>query len=1094
MRYFARTPPTASGAHPLSSTEIREGLLATVRNRRGIITSVQAAKPTTSEPRTLHLVTVEYLDTDGVAQETLLWEREEAAGAKLTQPRTLPNVAGHLPMPRAEFDAMLRSARWAALTPFVRPDGSAAEMPLAAPFHGGIQVEEFQLVPLLKALQMPRISLLIADDVGLGKTVEAGLILSELLIRRRVRRVLILCPASLRTQWQQELHDKFSLSFDMIDRAESVGLQRRLGPDANAWRAFPRAIASYHYLRQPDVREQFLSTCRTQEALAGHAAQLPWDLLIVDEAHNLMPSSFGPDSDLAETLRLITPWFEHKLFLSATPHNGHTRSFSGLLEALDPVRFTQTNQFTPEQKLRVQDVVVRRLKREINALDEAADRPPRFPKRHLRGVSVGLHRPEQALSRAVGVFRAKVKEILAIQGGHFHAGFFAIEILNKRLLSCPFTFAESWSRFRLGMESGEGGDDKDLSAATRGAREETESDQENSTRAAHAAKTVGAWLHEYRDILASSIDGVDAALAALDLGTGAVPKVDARVEGLLGVINERVRQDGGWHANERLIIFTEYKTTLEYLDKRLRSAFKDDGRAIRVLFGGMPGRDEVKAAFNDPSDAVRVLIATDAASEGLNLQETARFLFHFEIPWNPSRLEQRNGRIDRHGQPRDVTVFHFTSDDDADLKFVAHVLRKVDEIREDLGGMGEVFEAAFQRRFQALEDAEDVVVKLDRAVKAVKERGTEDMPPPLVLVDESERLRALAVDVDLSPETLQSTLAVALGGSAFDEPDAENRWRLNGGWSPEWQPVMDDSVRLSNRELPKVIFDSKLFLRQVGKRQVFRPEKGVLLVHLGHPLMQFASSLFARRRLSTEDRPASRWTVRSGDVPEGADALVLVSVEEMALNELREAFHLTVRTLAFSVRGGRLTRLPHQVPALVLPAGQELVPRWTEGNPLLTPARDVWADVDIDLREALGSHGRELKKAISVALATARKKAEVGTKEQFQKRIGEVEKAMAENTLAKLQKEHDKALLAIEQNPFLPEATKRALEEAARNLDDEITRRRGRYDELLKLLRREQDRVVAKILPGRYTMRGDVQVLPVGVEILLPVSGRTGAT
>src|SRR4029079_7073337 len=117
--------------------------------------------------------------------------------------------------------------------------------------------------------------------------------------------------------------------------------------------------------------------CRQPEGFA----QLPWDLLIVDEAHNLMPSNFGEDSDLSSMLRSISPWFEHKLFLTATPHNGHTRCFSGLLEQLDPVRFTQTTEFEEDQKARIPDVVVRRLKREIIDYDLAAGRVPRFSPR-----------------------------------------------------------------------------------------------------------------------------------------------------------------------------------------------------------------------------------------------------------------------------------------------------------------------------------------------------------------------------------------------------------------------------------------------------------------------------------------------------------------------------------------------------------------------------------------------------------------------------------------------------------------------------------------------------------------------------------------
>ena len=107
---------------------------------------------------------------------------------------------------------------------------------------------------------------------------------------------------------------------------------------ANPWRLLPRIIASYYYLRQPDVLEQFLSTCRDAVRPGGEGGRLPWDLLIVDEAHNLMPVPFGEESDLTKMLREIGPYFEHKLFLTATPHNGHTRSFTGLLELLDPVR------------------------------------------------------------------------------------------------------------------------------------------------------------------------------------------------------------------------------------------------------------------------------------------------------------------------------------------------------------------------------------------------------------------------------------------------------------------------------------------------------------------------------------------------------------------------------------------------------------------------------------------------------------------------------------------------------------------------------------------------------------------------------------
>ncbi len=342
----------------------RTGMFATVRNRRGVISAVE---PFDGESGRLHLVHLEYKDDQLPVEERLLWELEPHK--QLLEPTALPDAATSDPMPPEDFDALLRAARWTATSPYLDPDGDGPvdRLPISSPFHGAVEVDDYQLVPLLKALRMPRVDLLIADDVGLGKTIEAGLILSELLLRRRIQRVLILTPASLRLQWRDEMWEKFSLRFDLVDRAETHKLRRRLGMDANPWRAFSHIIASYHYLRQEDVLEHFIAACRTPEG----SPHLPWDLLIVDECHNLMPSAFGDDSDLCRMLRLLAPQFEHRLFLSATPHNGHTRCFTGLLEILDPVRFSQTSELRPAEKGRIHQVVLRRLKREINARTDA---------------------------------------------------------------------------------------------------------------------------------------------------------------------------------------------------------------------------------------------------------------------------------------------------------------------------------------------------------------------------------------------------------------------------------------------------------------------------------------------------------------------------------------------------------------------------------------------------------------------------------------------------------------------------------------------------------------------------------------------------
>src|SRR5690606_6470194 len=215
----------------------------------------------------------------------------------------------------------------------------------------------------------------------------------------------------------------FALTFETVDRAETFRLRQRMGMDANPWRAFNRIIASYYYLRQPDVLEQFRAASQVPEG----SPHLPWDLLIVDEAHNLMPSPFGRDSDLCETLRQIAPLFEHRIFLSATPHNGHTRSFSGLLEILDPVRFSQSTELNPAEKQRVPQVVIRRLKREINERTS----PPRFcHRRPPEPIAITLSEPEAALVQAFSGFRQALYRLIA-EGGALRrqAGTFAVEIL-----------------------------------------------------------------------------------------------------------------------------------------------------------------------------------------------------------------------------------------------------------------------------------------------------------------------------------------------------------------------------------------------------------------------------------------------------------------------------------------------------------------------------------------------------------------------------------------------------------------------------------------------------------------------------------------
>ena len=1072
------------------------GMLATVRNRRAVISSVEPYDQT-ADGKVLHLVSLEYTDSDGERDETLLWETEYQP--TVLEPNAMPAVETESPMRLDEFNALQRATRWGAATPFLqaRDVNARADLPLSAPVYGALQVDDFQLVPLARAIQMPRVSLLLADDVGLGKTIEAGLILSELIRKRRIRRILVVTPAALRYQWQQELEEKFSLGFDIVDKKATHNLQKNFGLDTNAWRTLPRVITSYHYLRQPDVLEQFLATCRTQNNGEGkQGAHLPWDLLIVDEAHNLMPSNFGEDSDLAEMLRHLSPWFEHKLFLTATPHNGYTRCFSGLLEQLDPVRFTKTPNFTDKEKGLVQDVLIRRLKRDINIQDKDVGRIPRFAERYPEPLPLFFSKSEKALSMAVATFCNTLRGLIKTHPDARAVLNFAIEVFKKRLLSSPVTFADSWLRFKQGLAEDEGAADSEVVSASRALADDIDDDLELEIRGQHASQVVGLWMHPYVDELHAEIDAIDQALqdlALTELPTAtAVPSCDTRLEHLEKLINQRLRNANQWCDDERLIIFTEYKTTLDYLTNRLTKLY-DDVDAVVNLYGGMDDdeREQIKLAFNDPTSTARILVATDAASEGLNLQETARLLLHYEIPWNPSRLEQRNGRLDRHGQSRDVTIYHFTSEDDADLKFVARVLLKVNEIREDLGSVGELFDAAFQRRMQEQQDDEFVFDSLDNRIRSRKQaseiatRKEQDTGGAY-----EAQIKQLCEDLDLTPVSLAQTLNVALGlGSsrdALDGPDQYGRMRLKTPVSPRWAGVVSESLRLPSKKkregaLPYIVFDSDYFVEERNGRPVFRHSTDTVLLHLGHPLFRQALASFARLRFpgGVETRQASRWLVTRGFVPEGADAVILLSVEEMAVNEVRETFHHWMRVLALPIVNDEL-----QSPLDYWISQREGLVDVKDAQ-TIAAGRELWADFEGECKQLIKKHRQALTDSVSEHLSDVQIEVRRQEKAAFDERIGEIKRLKKDQNIQKLQEEIEELKEKYLQLDLYEDADERAAQ-MLRDAQDELKRRTRHFDDLLERLKLEKTRVLDRVVPLRYALRGQAQVFPVTVEIRFP--------
>jgi SNF2-related domain len=351
-----------------------------LRGRRWL---VEAADPTESDLASIRLSCISD-DAQGESLE-VLWDAE--ISPQRLDDNSWRQIGRGAPDTAEVLAAHIRAIRWNTAT-------AADRDLLQAPFRAGIRLDAYQLLPLRKALRLPRVNLLIADDVGLGKTIEAGLVVRELLLRRRIDLVVVSAPAAMTAQWKDELESKFGLSFVIIDRERVAEIRRTRGFTYNPWRTGSRFIISHSLL----VDETYAAGLR--DVLGEFRSRA---LLIVDEAHHAAPSGgarYAISSQFTKAVRDIAERFEHRLFLTATPHNGHSNSFSALLEMLDPQRFTRGVEVRPKD---LEPVMVRRLKSDLRRLGHA------FPARRIEPVMfdhLPSDTPELVLSQKLAQYGA----------------------------------------------------------------------------------------------------------------------------------------------------------------------------------------------------------------------------------------------------------------------------------------------------------------------------------------------------------------------------------------------------------------------------------------------------------------------------------------------------------------------------------------------------------------------------------------------------------------------------------------------------------------------------------------------------------------
>lgn len=608
------------------------------------------------------------------------------------------------------FAAYLRALQWNAVT------ATDAKL-FQSPFRAGISLMQHQLTPLMKALSLPRANLLIADDVGLGKTIEAGLVMSELEMRQRVDFTLIVCPASICLQWRDEMRQRFGLDFAVFHRGFLAQRQRERGFGINAWSTHNRFIVSYHTLSRPEYLTPLL---------ARMGGKLTKSMLVLDEAHTIAPasaSSYAVDSGLTKTLRELAPRFENRLFLSATPHNGHSNSFSALLEMLDHQRFTRGIPIQDPGQL--EPVMVRRLKKDLK--DVAGG----FPTRRLVQVEL-RHEDGKWEARSTQDSSTEVLEHFELgpDGGRDiapelelgrllsdyakaaspkkSAARLVFVQLQKRLLSSIEAFAQTLAHHRRRIEKDSKKRDRATAAslaAINGAAKEDSLNglTDDSLTLLDNTKAVASTA------LLEPLN--EEALALLEQMTELCERTrhhpDAKTRALLSWIEKhqcpglnlegKARRKTAW-TEKRVIIFTEYGDTKKYLRGQINRAIEDtplSDERVAIFSGGMSDENRAKlqkAFTSDPkTNPVRILIATDAAREGLNLQFHCADLFHFDVPWNPARMEQRNGRIDRARQPeKEVRCHYFYYPQRAEDRVMQKLVTKVARIQAELGSMSEV--------------------------------------------------------------------------------------------------------------------------------------------------------------------------------------------------------------------------------------------------------------------------------------------------------------------------------------------------------------------------------------------------------------------
>jgi superfamily II DNA or RNA helicase len=494
--------------------------------------------------------------------------------------------------------------------------------------NAAMDVVGYQLDPAIQALKQPRQRLLIADAVGLGKTLEAGILLAELIRRGRGKRLLVVTLKSMLTQFQKELWARFAIP---LVRLDSVGIQRvrhQIPSHHNPFYYFDRAIISIDTLKQDSAYRPFIENCR-------------WDIIVIDEAHNV--AERGSSSLRAKLARLLASRSDTLIMLSATPHDGRKASFASLMNMLNPTAIANPDDYGPED---IKGLFIRRFKKDIQHQVQSA-----FMDRSI------LKAPCQASAAEEAVFDALTGMTFRRLDQRTSGVRLFKTTLEKALFSSPSACIETArNRVHTLEREDQATSDPVIQEALRHDRDALE---ELITHVQQIAPTD---FSKYQKLLSVIRDTLH--------GFGWTPT----------------------DPTDRLVIFTERIETLRFLQQHLQKDLKLHANQIGVLYGTLPDVDQQRMVedFGKEGSPVRILIASDIAAEGINLHYLSHRLIHFDIPWSLMVFQQRNGRIDRYGQmqqPQIVYLLTHTQNDKirGDTRILEVLVEKDQQAYKNIG-------------------------------------------------------------------------------------------------------------------------------------------------------------------------------------------------------------------------------------------------------------------------------------------------------------------------------------------------------------------------------------------------------------------------